>query len=201
MAGHFRRQPAEAGEDALVAADLVEREVGHDQAAEHEQGHLHDVGQRDRLQPAVELVEQGEAAEREQGDVLVHAGDLVHRDRAEPDDRGQVHEDVESEPEDGHDDRQDPGRTAARGIAASCRSCSSGRSAGNICRRSAASAPPSIRRRRWPGRSRSPSPTCRRSARRRCSPRSATRRSPTRAATSTRGNSRTCPWRGPPFRG
>jgi hypothetical protein len=54
---------AEAGEHALIAADLVEREVRDDEAAEHEQGHLDDIGERHCLEAAIELIEQGEAAE------------------------------------------------------------------------------------------------------------------------------------------
>ena len=54
----------EAADDAGVAADLAQRDPGHHQPAEHEQRHLDDIGQRDRLQPAVELIEQGERAER-----------------------------------------------------------------------------------------------------------------------------------------
>ena len=45
---------------AGAAADLVERHIRDDDAAEHQQRHLHDVGERDRLQAAVQRVEQRE---------------------------------------------------------------------------------------------------------------------------------------------
>ena len=95
-------QQLEAAEDPGIAADLGQRQPGHQQPAQHQQRHLHDIGQRDCLEPAVELVEQGEGSQQVQRGVLVDAGDLGHRDRTQPDDRGQVDEDVQRQPEHRH---------------------------------------------------------------------------------------------------
>jgi len=95
-------QRAEARDDAGAAADFVERQSRHHQAAEHEQRDLHDVGHRDRAQPAPQLMEEREQAERNQRRGLINARYFRHGDRAEPHDGGQVHEDVEREPEHCH---------------------------------------------------------------------------------------------------
>ena len=106
LLGELGGQLVEAGQQVAVA-DLGQRQEDDDQAAGDQQGHLDDVGQRDSLETALDLVEQSEGAEDDERDVLVDSGNLVDRDRAEPDDRGQVHEHVETEPEDRHDDRQE----------------------------------------------------------------------------------------------
>ncbi len=93
--------------DAGVAAHRVERQRGHQQATEDQQRNLHDIGQRHRLEAAIQLVEQREHADQHQRQHLVHAGDLGHRDRAQPQDRGQVDENVQAQPEHRHQ-RTDP---------------------------------------------------------------------------------------------
>jgi hypothetical protein len=50
----------EPGDHAGIAADLVERDPGDDDAAGYQQRHLHDVGERNRLQSAVECIKQRE---------------------------------------------------------------------------------------------------------------------------------------------
>jgi hypothetical protein len=83
-------------------ADLVQRQEDDDQAAGDQQGHLDDVGQGHGLQAAPQLIGQGEDADDHQGGHLVDAGHRVDGDRAQPQDRGQVHEDVEDQPEHRH---------------------------------------------------------------------------------------------------
>ena len=101
-------QLREARREAGAGADPVERQIGDDEPAEHEQGDLDDIGQRHRLQAAAQLVEQGEGAEHDERQILVDPRHLVDRDRAQPDDRGEVHEHVEREPEHRHQHRQRP---------------------------------------------------------------------------------------------
>src|SRR3546814_7090907 len=48
------------------------------------------------------LIDQREGAEAEQGDVLVDASHLGYRDRAQPEDRREVDEDIERQPEHRH---------------------------------------------------------------------------------------------------
>src|SRR3546814_19127679 len=55
-----------------------------------------------RLEPAAKLIDQREGAEAEQGDVLVDASHLGYRDRAQPEDRREVDEDIERQPEHRH---------------------------------------------------------------------------------------------------
>eukprot|EP01136_Pigoraptor_vietnamica_P011867 Opistho-1_new@51206 len=111
MPRQFAGQAAEAPDDARVTADFAERDARNQQTAQNKQRDLDDVGERDRLQPAVKLVEQRKAAEREQRDILIDPRHLVDRDRTEPHDRCEVHEDIEREPEDRHQ-RADVGAVA-----------------------------------------------------------------------------------------
>ena len=106
MPGMGVPQLGEAAGDA-AAADVAQGDPGDQQAAHHQQRDLDDVGQRHRLQAAVQLVGQREQAEQGERQHLVHAGDLVHRDRSQPQDRGQVHEYVQAQPEHRHQ-RADP---------------------------------------------------------------------------------------------
>ncbi len=49
----LRPQLLEAGDDARAFADVAQGQAGDQQPAQHQQRHLHDVGQRHGLQPAV----------------------------------------------------------------------------------------------------------------------------------------------------
>src|SRR3546814_1348788 len=91
LLGQFGGQARKSAEHTRIAADLAEREIGDDETAEHEQGHLDDIGQRHRLEPAAKLIDQREGAEAEQGDVLVDASHLGYRDRAQPEEIGSAH--------------------------------------------------------------------------------------------------------------
>ena len=102
MVRDTRRQHVPPGDHAVPAAQLPQRQPRDDEAAQHQQRHLHDIGQRHRLQPAPDLVQQRERAQRHQRDVLVDPRHLGDRDRAEPDDRGEVHEHVQRQPEQRH---------------------------------------------------------------------------------------------------
>ena len=84
---------------ADIAADPGQRQIGDHQPAEHQQRDLHDISQRHRLQPALDLVGEREHAEQDECQRLVDARDLDHRDRAQPDDAGEVHEHVQRQPE------------------------------------------------------------------------------------------------------
>ena len=77
VAGMRRVQRLEARDHAGAVADLVQRQPRDQQAAQHQQRDLHDVGERDRLEPAVQLVQQREHAEQRQRQALVHAGDAA----------------------------------------------------------------------------------------------------------------------------
>src|SRR5690554_2910471 len=83
-------------------ADALEHDPGQQQPAQHQQHHLHHVGERHRAEPAMDLVGKRERGQAQQRPGLVHAGDVGDRQRAQPQDRGQVHEHVQADPEDRH---------------------------------------------------------------------------------------------------
>jgi len=95
-------QGGEAAHEARGAADLTQRDGQDDDAAQDQQGHLNDVRQGHGLQAARYLIGQGEDAEDDQHGHRIEAGDGRYRRAAQPQDRGQVDEDVEQQPEDGH---------------------------------------------------------------------------------------------------
>jgi hypothetical protein len=60
------------------------------------------VGQCDGLKTAIYRVGSGEDTDGDQGGLVFDAGDSVNRGGAKPQDRSQIHKDVDAEPEHGH---------------------------------------------------------------------------------------------------
>ena len=97
-----RHQGGKTRNDAMALADPPERQHGNDQPAQHQQGDLHDIGQRHGLQSAPQLVGQREDTQPGQRQILIDAGHLRHRDRSQPQDRGEVDRNIKHQPEHGH---------------------------------------------------------------------------------------------------
>ncbi len=102
MFGIGCHQVREAAEEAIGAADLRQGQAGDDQATHHQQGHLDDIRQGHGLEAAGDLVEQSERTQARQHPEGIEAGHGGHRRTAQPQDRGQVDENVEDEPEHRH---------------------------------------------------------------------------------------------------
>ena len=85
------------------AADLAQGDGDDGQAARDQQADLHDVGQGHGLQPAPDLIGQRKHGDDHEGGELVDPRHRVHGDGAKPQDRGHIDEDVEAQPEHGHD--------------------------------------------------------------------------------------------------
>jgi hypothetical protein len=77
----------------------LHRDVSDHQSAQNQQHHLDDVGQGDGFEAAIERIADGECGEQPQRVGDIQAGDGVDRQRAEPQDRGEVDEHVNAEPE------------------------------------------------------------------------------------------------------
>ena len=96
------------GDDASATRDLVHRDIRDHQSAKHKQHDLDDVRQRDGLESAVDRVTRGKCRQQPERVVDVEPGHRVDSQRSEPQDGGQVDEDVNAEPEQ-PEYRLDPG--------------------------------------------------------------------------------------------
>ena len=102
---HLVRAAAEAvqcAERADIARNVGQGDEQDHQSAEHQHRHLHHVGQRDGLEAAVQRIGAGERRQHDEALLLRQAGHRGERGGAQPEDRGQVDEDVERQPEDRH---------------------------------------------------------------------------------------------------
>ena len=102
LVGKAHGELMKAGDDARASGDPLERRTADDESAEHQQRYLDDVGERHGFQAAVQRIGQGKQPEREQRRLHGETRDRMHRGRAQPEDGGQVHEDVDTQPEHRH---------------------------------------------------------------------------------------------------
>ena len=89
----------ETRQRALAAGYGVQRDISDHQPSEHQEDHLDDVRQGHCLQASVQRIGNGEQSQQYQRVLVVEAGNGVNRQCAQPQDRGQVHEDVDAQPE------------------------------------------------------------------------------------------------------
>ncbi len=103
---------ADAVRNGAVGTDDVQRDHRGDEASQHEQEHLQDVGPRHGGEPAGDGVKRRDEAQSENGGhnerAVAHPDDGVDGLGAEEEHGGQVHEDEQAKPEDGQDGLEIP---------------------------------------------------------------------------------------------
>ncbi len=102
---NFYQQSLEAvqsSERADITRDVGQGDEQDHQAAKHQHRHLHHISESDGFEAAIQCISTGERRQHQNTLHLSQAGHGRESGSAEPEDRGQVDEDIECEPEDRH---------------------------------------------------------------------------------------------------
>ena len=97
----------QAGKNAATVADRAQSDRAQGQGgqcktAQNQEGYLHRIGHRHGFEPAEHLIGQRKSTEYDQRGELMQPGHACDRERTEPQDRSQIHEHVQHQPEHRH---------------------------------------------------------------------------------------------------